>query len=206
MGKKKNEGYSGGALFDPRHEKFALAIAEGKTLEDAHKEAGYVPDRANASKLNNRPEVRARVRYLQEEAARAANIRRARLVVDIDNIAQANIADFLDIKKVSKTGKVTATVKDISKLPRELTAAIQRIKINPETGEQEIVLKDSLAAQQILLKYVGGLPEPPVTVNNFNIFDVLPADDQRALADALEAAARRNEAADQPASGERGEN
>jgi hypothetical protein len=50
-------------------EKFAQARAEGNTLVDSHKLAGYVPNAGNASTLGNRPDIRARIKYLQDEKA-----------------------------------------------------------------------------------------------------------------------------------------
>jgi phage terminase small subunit len=49
------------ALNNPRHERFARFMAEGKTATEAYDLAGYKHSRFNASKLANNPAVKERV-------------------------------------------------------------------------------------------------------------------------------------------------
>lgn len=171
-------------LSDRQHERFAQGLAELMTQEDAYRAAGYVPDRANAGRLANRPEVKARVAQLMSEAAEFANVRRERIVVELDRIGRANVLDFYDFER-DENGRLDAKLKDLSKLPRELTAAIQSIEHDGKTGKVRLKLHDRCAANTTLLKFLGGLPEAPGRPI-VNVFDVLSAEDQRALADILE--------------------
>ena len=172
-----------GPLVDRQHEKFAQGLAELRTQEDAYKAAGYVPDSGNATRLAARPEIKARVAELMAEAAEFANVRRERIVVELDRTARANILDFYDFRVVE--GELTAKIKDLSRLPREVTAAIQSIETDKRSGAIKLKLHDRNAANTTLLRFLGGLPEAPA-VPSFNIFNVLSSDDQRALADILE--------------------
>ena len=48
-------------LRNPRHEKFAQALAKGKTATEAYVEAGYKGDRKAASNLWTKMDIRERV-------------------------------------------------------------------------------------------------------------------------------------------------
>jgi phage terminase small subunit len=60
------------ALPNPRHEKFAQGLAEGKTAINAYEMAGYKPDRGAASRLSANVSIQARVAELQGKAAESA--------------------------------------------------------------------------------------------------------------------------------------
>lgn len=57
------------ALSNAKHERFAQGLAKGKTADEAYAEAGYSPDRGNASRLTAKDNVARRVAELQERAA-----------------------------------------------------------------------------------------------------------------------------------------
>src|SRR3954464_508117 len=63
-----------GPLSNSRHEAFARAVAEGKSIVGAYLDAGYSGDagkgstRANASRLNANERIQARIKQLQEKA------------------------------------------------------------------------------------------------------------------------------------------
>lgn len=196
-----------GPLRDRRYERFCLELAELKPQGDAYAAAGFSPDPSNAAKLVKRPEIIARIRELQDELVEFSNIRRERIVCEIDRVGRARIGDYYERVRVKDeaTGK-TRTVtrlKDPLKLTAEQQAAVQSIEVDPKTGEQKIKLHDRTAANHTLLRYLGGLPEAPAAPT-FNMFNVLPADAQRALAAALDALAGADGALGQPAPGERG--
>ena len=52
-----------------RNERFAQAIAAGKTIDQSYREAGYAAHRGNASTLRSKQSIRARVAELQSLAA-----------------------------------------------------------------------------------------------------------------------------------------
>lgn len=173
------------ALRDPQYEKFASELAELKPRIEAFKAAGYAPHKGNAARLAKRPEIKARVQELLDEAAEYADIRRARVLVEIGRVAFVNVQDLYEDDGV--------TLRNIKSLPRSLTAALAGIEWQ-KTGEDNdgkpiyspvAKLHDKNQANFTLLKHLGGLPEPER--RDVNIFNVLSIEDQRALADFVEA-------------------
>ncbi|MCP8895336.1 hypothetical protein KYK29_10360 [Shinella daejeonensis] len=59
-------------LKNARHEKFAQALAKGKTADEAYQEAGYKPNRGNAATLKANQSISDRVAELQAGAAAKA--------------------------------------------------------------------------------------------------------------------------------------
>lgn len=57
------------ALSNPKHERFAQALAKGMTQAEAYADAGYKPSEPNASRLTSNDKVQKRVAELQERAA-----------------------------------------------------------------------------------------------------------------------------------------
>lgn len=196
-----------GALEHVKHEAFALEIAEGKTLLEAYKNAGYAPEPGNAKRLRKRPEVRARIAELMAEAAEFRNVRRVRVVLEVDRIGRANIKDFYEREIDTASGKPTGRLKlrSIMDLPRELSAAIQEIEFDEGGQPAKLKLFDKNQANFTLLKYLGGLPEAPAAQTHVSIFNALSIEDQRHLADALEALPGGASDAGGPAASERPE-
>lgn len=172
------------ALRDPQYEKYAQERAAQKSPIDAYKSAGYVPHRGNCHRMDRRPEIRARVRELVSEAAEAANIRIERIMVEIDRVGRANIVDFFEVS-VNKDGEKRLVLKDLTALPRECTAAIAGIDFDAE-GRPKLKLHDRNQANFALLKMLGGLPDDREPTQ-INILNALSIEDQRTLADALQA-------------------
>jgi phage terminase small subunit len=202
------------ALENVKHEAFALEYAEGRTLLEAHKAAGYVPDAGNAKRLRKRPEVRARIQELRQEAAEFANVRRVRVVLEVDRVGRANMRDYyervVDAKgqpERDECGRLTGRMRlrSILDLPRELTAAIQEVEFGDDGQPIKLKLHDRNQANFTLLKYLGGLPEAPAAQTHVSIFNALSVEDQRILADALEALPGGAGDNDRPAESERSE-
>jgi phage terminase small subunit len=60
-------------LDNPRHEKFAQYLAQGKTMTEAYELCGYKPSRGNASHLAEKQHIKDRVQQITTKtAARAA--------------------------------------------------------------------------------------------------------------------------------------
>lgn len=196
------------ALYNIRHEQFALEVAEGRTLLEAYKTAGYAPEPGNAKRLRKRAEVRARIDELRREAAEFANVRRVRVVLEVDRVGRANMRDYYEAELDETTGKLTGRMKlrSLLELPREMTAAIAEVEFDERGQPAKIKLHDKNQANFTLLKYLGGLPEPEASkASATNIFNILSVEDQRHLANALELVAGGQAGADRPAAGERGE-
>ncbi|WP_445505027.1 hypothetical protein [Microvirga sp. G4-2] len=57
-------------LDNPRHERFAQALAKGLPASRAYVEAGYAENDSNSARLSGNERVRARVLELQQQAAK----------------------------------------------------------------------------------------------------------------------------------------
>lgn len=56
-------------LPNARHERFAQGLANGKTADEAYQEAGFKPNRGNASTLKAKQNIQDRVKELNSRAA-----------------------------------------------------------------------------------------------------------------------------------------
>jgi len=63
-----------GILTNPRHERFAQALFEGETADEAYVKAGYAKNRGNASRLKANEIVLARLTEQQAEAASKSKV------------------------------------------------------------------------------------------------------------------------------------
>jgi hypothetical protein len=75
-----------GPLKNTRHEAFAQALAKGSTVDAAYTEAGYKPNRKNASRLKTNEGIQKRVADLQ--ACIAGETIKAAALTDADFIAR----------------------------------------------------------------------------------------------------------------------
>lgn len=62
------------ALSNPKHERFAQALAKGETADAAYVSAGYEENRGNATRLKANESIEARVAEILERAAMRAEI------------------------------------------------------------------------------------------------------------------------------------
>lgn len=186
----------------PPWRRMAEGLAELKKPLDAYKDAGYLPHRGNATRLARRPEVRALADELMEEAAEFSGVRRIAVINRIDRVGRANLSDFYEADGV--------TLKNLKALPRELTEALAAIEWQT-VGEEEdgtpirravIKLHDKNQANFALLKYFGAIPDDDPTRRDTNIFNILNVDDQRVVADFIEALGRGAPAIGSPAAPE----
>ena len=74
-------------LKNQRHEKFALALFEGKSATEAYELAGYKPCRQNAARLTTNDDIRQRLAELQAQTARSTAITVESICAELD---QAN--------------------------------------------------------------------------------------------------------------------
>jgi hypothetical protein len=79
-------------LGNPRYERFAQGVARGKTQHEAYIWAGFSPSRkpeqvrSEASKLSRRPEIAARIVYLQARQAERIGVTVDALVQELDDM------------------------------------------------------------------------------------------------------------------------
>jgi hypothetical protein len=184
-----------GALHNPAHEIFAREVVEALLSSDpnvrrnarkvGYERAGYPGNKHNARRLANSPVVKKRIKHLFEEAIAFRDVRLATVVMRIDRVGKANIRDFY-----GDDGKL----KEIWALSPELSEAVKGVVRNLGGNVIGYEFWNKNEANFTLLKNLGGLPDtdddkPPQTGSNniFNFFAGLSVEDQRALADAIDA-------------------
>lgn len=162
--------------------------------------AGSASNTSNARRFFNRPLIKARFGELFREACEYRDITAAKLIVRIDRVGRANLADFFEAN-----GR---TLKNIKNMPRELTDAIESLEFvedgTDESGKPRFIpkikLRDANAANFTMLKHYGGLPDPaPLAPQGNNTLNVLSLDDQGILLEVLEALGRGKSSGDRAA-------
>jgi hypothetical protein len=78
-------------LSNPRHEKFAQGLAQGKPAINAYEQAGYKPDRGAASRLSANVSIQARVAELQGKAAESAIVTLEGLIQEAGELQLAGL-------------------------------------------------------------------------------------------------------------------
>lgn len=91
-------------LRNARHEKFAQALAKGKTATDAYEEAGYKPDRKNAARLTTNDDIAARVTELQSKTVKKVEITVDSLALELEE------ARAMALKEKQSSAAVSATM------------------------------------------------------------------------------------------------
>lgn len=187
-----------GVLQNWRRELYARALAEvylaglsprevTKARLKAYTDAGFAANKDNARRDASRPEIKARITELFTEALEYRDVRLPKVLTRIDRVGKANVTDFYEreIADGKPTGRLK--LKDLTALPRELTEALRSITAK-EDGTVAVECWDKNQANFALLKHLGGVPDDRAPAGNtFNFFAGLSVDDQRTLADALEA-------------------
>ena len=79
-------------LPNPKHEKFAIALARGMSKENAYAEAGYKRDSGAASRLSGNVRVLARVQKLQEIAQNRNEINIDTLLQELEKARKLSIS------------------------------------------------------------------------------------------------------------------
>lgn len=153
---------AGKPLDNARHERACIERVAGKTELQAFQAAGYKPDEGNATRLFDRPDVKARVVELKAATAvvavQEAGLEEAQVVRELERIA------FADIRKVMRWGNavvvresededgktVTMVVPSVSLVPSEeipddVAAAIGSVS-QKTTGEITVKMHSKLGA------------------------------------------------------------
>jgi hypothetical protein len=147
-------------LKNRRHEHFAIEVASMTPPHRAYLLAGLKDSKwapYNASKLANAPAVAARIAELQREFADRAQLHVEYLQRVLLPLVEANPQDLFTTTS-DPTGRKRDVLRPITELPRALAAAIQRIKLDPESGAvAHIDFYNKVEAGSALLRSVGGL-------------------------------------------------
>lgn len=107
------------ALKNQRHEKFTLALFEGKTATEAYEQAGYKPCRKNAARLTTFDDIRSRLAELQSAVAKKSEVTVESLLDELEHARQR--ADSLD--------QLSAVVKSISEKAKISGLLVQRVEV-----------------------------------------------------------------------------
>ena len=83
-------------LKNTRHEAFAQAVAKGKTADEAYQEAGYKPNRHNASRLKTNEHIAARVAEITTRGADRAEVDVARILTELSRLGFSDIRQAFD--------------------------------------------------------------------------------------------------------------
>ncbi len=75
-------------LKNPRHEKFAQALFEGKSAHEGYADAGYKPNDGNCIRLKGNERVQARLAELQRAAAKTAKVTVESLLAELEETRQ----------------------------------------------------------------------------------------------------------------------
>jgi hypothetical protein len=144
-----------------KREMFAIEVAAMTPLGSAYVAAGYRDTpwaRYNASKLAHVPEVAARIEELQTEFSDRSGIKAEYLQRLLLPIVQANPKDLFEPSLDAKGEKIGEKLRAVSDLPRDLAAAISRVRVDPASGRViEVILGGKTEAGTVLLRSVGGL-------------------------------------------------
>ena len=161
----------GQRLRNGKHEKFAREVAALTPLATAYREAGFGGDLRwhpfNASKLSNKPKVKARIEELRIEFERMSAIHLDYVRHMLLRTIEADPRDLYESDPSNSTGK-RVRLRPISELPRHLTTAISRLKIDPATGAPVDVLfgNKNEAAATLLRSLPGGSAERTATLED----------------------------------------
>lgn len=146
-------------LSNPRHERFAQALALGKPASEAYVLAGYEANDGNASRLNGNEKVKSRVTEIMQAAAARVEITASRV---LDELGKMGFSNMLDYVTVTSNG---AAEVDLTKLTREQAAAIQEIQTETRferDGEEstpvvktKLKLSDKRGSLELLGKHLG---------------------------------------------------
>ena len=145
------------ALKIAKYEKYCRLRALAQPRIAAYREAGWetMDDDAaysNACRLERRPEIQGRIRYLTRQEEELVVEKRQRIEEALWNIHEAAIGDYLETVEVD--GKTIERPKCISDLPREIQQNIEKITIDGR-GRAVPQLYSKLAASQELLKMLN---------------------------------------------------
>ena len=107
------------ALKNQRHEKFALALFEGKSAHQAYIDSGYKECRQNAARLMTKDDIQARLLELQTAVAKKSEVTVQSLLDELEYARQR--ADSLD--------QLSACVKAVSEKAKISGLLVQRVEI-----------------------------------------------------------------------------
>lgn len=134
-----------------RHELFAQEVAKGAKLGAAYIAAGYKPNENNAARLKGTEMVSARIAEILAPSAARAAASVERIVQELERLSFSDITEALELRK----NKIY--VKDLKKLPKDVTACISSLKSTKDGVEVRFHNKGS--AIEMLMRHKGMFKE-----------------------------------------------
>lgn len=132
-----------------KEERFAVELYSGKTPVEAFELAGYgankgVTLKANARRMSNDPRIRARIREMFDREWGLASVQAEQLRHERRIIAYADMKNYFH-RPYDDAGNPTGPMqpRDITQLPRHLTAAIKSIRYNKTGFKIELHSKEA---------------------------------------------------------------
>ncbi len=144
------------ALSNPKHERFAQALAKGETADAAYVIAGYEENRGNATRLKANESVDARVAEILERAATRAEITVASISERLLKIAEK----CERTSEANKLGVARATLMDVAKLNGLIIDRRELAGRNGGPIEYANLTEDEVNARIAALEAGDGEPEP----------------------------------------------
>jgi phage terminase small subunit len=156
-----------GPLPNQRHERFAQALAQGKTATEAYVLAGYKANDGNASRMKGNERISARVQKIVGRAAERAEVSVERILRELAAIAFSDIGKAVtwgpsvqvreeedeDGRRVKVITSAVLLVPS-EKLDQDTARAIAAVS-QGSTGALRIKMHDKLAALVALGKHLG---------------------------------------------------
>lgn len=146
-------------LANARHERFAQALACGKTADEAYAEAGYEANRGNASRLNANESITKRVTEILSAGAKRAEITVERVLEELAKVGFANMQDYM------RSGSDGDPYLDFSALTRDQAAALSEVTVEDfkdgrgedarDVRRVKFKLHDKLGALEKIGKHLG---------------------------------------------------
>ena len=116
------------AKLTPKQEKFCHIYLETGNASEAYRTA-YSTDRMKPATIKRKAKflldhekIRTTIGQLREELREVSDIRKRRVLYELNSILEAKITDFIEC------GYGTFVLKDLSQLPEEMVRAIESIK------------------------------------------------------------------------------
>lgn len=144
------------ALSNPKHERFAQALAKGETATAAYVIAGYEDNEGNAGRLNRNEQVQARVAEILERAAMRAEITVAGISERLLMIAEKGEK----LAEASGLSVARASLMDVAKLNGLVVDRKELAGRNGGPIEYANLTEDEVNARIAALEAGDGEPEP----------------------------------------------
>jgi len=153
-------------LRNPKHERFAQEIANGRSLVDAYKAAGFKPDFRNAKRLRDRKEIGQRVDQILTDRERRATLSTER-AIEKAAITKADVIGMLieDRALARANVQASAAIRAVELLGKELGMFINRTE-QGRPGEFDGLNREEMEPHSADELVAGGIPDktPPAFI------------------------------------------